>query len=308
MRDDVDPVLADRFKVLDHVPVPDTWSRVLDLRSGTDPAPRAAFTEEVLTMVDLETPVPTERSHRGPPRVVVTALLAAAAVVAIALVATRDDATTPADEPSPTVTVTVAPTPPPRALFGTPGERLEPRTYFVDVVEGTPTPRIFVTLGAGWVHTHEDWGVGKEGTGFMTFSRPDAVFLDACHWFDGYHPGPVTTLDGLVAALTEQGGWADVSPATDISVDGYAGKAFRRTAPAEFSDCRTGFAPFRSWENVNASGKGWSYYEPGEIETLWVLDVDGTIIILNTRMWPEHQAAAPAELAALLDSIRIGGS
>ena len=28
MRDDFDSVVADRFKVLDDVPVPDTWSRV----------------------------------------------------------------------------------------------------------------------------------------------------------------------------------------------------------------------------------------------------------------------------------------
>ena len=28
MRDDFDDVVADRFKLLDDVPVPDTWSRV----------------------------------------------------------------------------------------------------------------------------------------------------------------------------------------------------------------------------------------------------------------------------------------
>ena len=67
------------------------------------------------------------------------------------------------------------------------------------------------------------------------------MYSDACHWSDGYHPGPVTTLDGLVAALTEQQGWADVTAPSDISVDGYAGKAFQRTAPADMSDCNTTF-------------------------------------------------------------------
>ena len=47
MRDDFDSVVADRFKVLDEVPVPDTWSRV-------------RTTEELLTVLDLETTVPTE--------------------------------------------------------------------------------------------------------------------------------------------------------------------------------------------------------------------------------------------------------
>ena len=47
MRDDFDFVVADRFKVLDEVPVPDTWSRIRK-------------TDGVLTMLDLETAVPTE--------------------------------------------------------------------------------------------------------------------------------------------------------------------------------------------------------------------------------------------------------
>ena len=39
----------------------------------------------------------------------------------------------------------------------------------------------------------------------------------------------MTTLDGLVAALSQQGGWANVTTPSDITVDGYAGKEFQRT-------------------------------------------------------------------------------
>ena len=103
----------------------------------------------------------------------------------------------------------------------------------------------------------------------------------------GITRGPWTTLDGLVAALTEQQGWAEVTTPSDISVDGYAGKAFQRTAPADISDCDTSFgrsragcrlADFRSWDNpTNSAGS----YEPGEIETLWVLDLDGTVVVIQ---------------------------
>ena len=137
----------------------------------------------------------------------VAAVLAAAAVVAIALVVTRDDGgdglSRRTNRPT---TVTVPPTPPPRALFGTPDEQFEPGTYFVDEVEGTPTPRIFITVGDGWSNTADGWGIGKEDVGFITFNQPDRVFLDACHPGEGYHPGPMTTLDGLVTALSEQAG------------------------------------------------------------------------------------------------------
>ena len=95
-------------------------------------------------------------------------------------------------------------------------ELLAPGTYFVDEVDGTPTPRIFVTVGAGWSNFDRRRASARTGPlarrpdspeddgGFITFSRPDKVYLDACHLSDGFYPGPLTTVDGLVTALTEQ--------------------------------------------------------------------------------------------------------
>jgi hypothetical protein len=278
-----------------------TRSGTNDRRRFLDRAPVPLAKEDV-TMIDLEPPAHADSHRRRPNRALAAALLAAAALVAVVVVAIRnDDDSTPADEPPPTITA------PPRALFGTPDEQFAAGTYAVNVIEGTPTPRIVVTLGSGWTNTTDEWSVGKEGTGFVTFSRPDRVFTDACQSINGFHPGPMTTLDGLVAALSEQGGWAEVTTPSDITVDGYAGRAFQRTAPTEFKGCSTAFAPFRSWENDDPNGLGWSYYEPGEIETLWVLDLDSTVIIVNTRMPAEHRSTAVAELAAVLDSIRIDG-
>ncbi len=317
MRDDFDSVVADRFKVLDDVPIPDTWPRVQFKVLDHKPLP---FTEEEVTMIDLETPHPTDEHRKGSKRVLLAGLLAAAAaVVAIAVVATPDDDIAPADQPSPTATVT--PTTPPRALPNADGgsKPLEPGTYFVDVlVEGTRTPRVLVTIGAGWD------GVGQElftDGGVIAFDRPGAVFSDACHPSDGYHPGPVSTLDGLVAALSEQQGWAEVTATSDISIDGYAGKTFQRTAPADMvfncgtrsgigeriPDSVAGYPDFRSWENVSApDGFGGFYYEPGEIETLWVLDIDGTVVVISTGLWPGPSASDHADFAdAVLDSIRI---
>ena len=45
---------------------------------------------------------------------------------------------------------------------------------------------------------------------------------------------------------------------------------------------------------------------PGQIETLWVLDIDGTVVVISTELWPGPSAAADADFAdAVLDSIRI---
>jgi hypothetical protein len=224
---------------------------------------------------------------------------------------------------------TVPPTTPPRALPNT-DEQLVPGTYFIDEVDGLSTPRIFATVGEGWgadnnvpvIYPRGGPGSMKEGGGWMMFSRPSAVFSDACHATGPtpYHLGSVTTLDGLVAALIEQQGWVDVTAPSDISIDGYAGKAFQRTAPADMSDCdtmgpgygprvRTGTAPyaaFLSWENDRGDRmSGGGPYEPGQIETLWIIDIDGTVVLINTRPFPEASAATNAEFAAVLDSIRI---
>ena len=175
-------------------------------------------THTTMTLIDIE-PKPIEPSNgRRWPHLIAAAAAAAAVIVAIALVATRYDDATPADQPSPSVTL--PPTTAPRALFGTPDEQFVPGTYFVDEVDGTPTARIFVTVGTGWTNFDDGAGLGKWGPGGrtpesteddigrITFSRPDEVYLDACHLDDGFHPGPVTTLDGLVAALSEQRGWS----------------------------------------------------------------------------------------------------
>ena len=282
-------------------------------------------------MIDVKTTDPTEPRQKRPMRVVAAGILAAAAaVVAIVFVASSDvDVVTPADEPFPTMTVPS--TTPPRALLSnSSGEEnpLAPGTYFVDEVDGAPTPRIFFTIGAGWgascdgciFQRYYEYTASRGSViGLVSFRRPDRVFSDGCHWSDGYYPGPVTTLDGFVAALSEQRGWADVTTPSDISVDGYAGKAFQRTVPAEIADCDTiaglshppdplGDQAFRIWE----SGP---FYNPGEVVTLWVLDIDGTVVVIHTVLFPSvttgvkalegPSAAARADFAAVLDSIRI---
>ena len=185
------------------------------------------------------------------------------------------------------------------------------------------TPRIFVTIGAGWSYFVD--GLDKHGSsgfspeddvGFITFSRPAQVYLDACELSDGFHPGTVTTLDGLVAALSEQRGWVDVTAPSDVSVDGYPGKRFQRTAPAVISDCpnmssghmrlpELGGDGLKSWQNEDDSNFGGNYYEPGQLETLLVLDVDGTVVVITANLWAESSAADRAEFAGVLDSIRI---
>lgn len=98
MPDDFDSVVADRFTVLDDVPVPDTWSRVQFKVLDRMPVP---LIEEDATMIDLETRTPTDDRQAGSKRVLTAGLLAAAAVVVVVVLAVRSgndpDVIPPAD-------------------------------------------------------------------------------------------------------------------------------------------------------------------------------------------------------------------
>ncbi len=106
MRDDFDSVVADRCSAVDDVPAPaDLWSRVQFKVLDRLPV---QFIEEEPTMIDLDTPSHTDEHQKRTTRVLVGALLAAAAVVAVAFVAIRNgDPVSPADQPSPAVMVPV---------------------------------------------------------------------------------------------------------------------------------------------------------------------------------------------------------
>ena len=185
-----------------------TRSRFNDQRQVLNHMP-VQFTEEEATMIDLETPSATDEHAQG----------AEAGRPRRAPGRRRRGRDRPRGDPRRRPCEPSRPTVPDRHRASDPAAASAvrhtrtssslPGTYFVDEVEGVPTPRIFVTLGEGWTNLGED---GLRQCTRISVSLhsavPTDVSSDACHASDGFHPGPMTTLDGLVAALTEQGGWA----------------------------------------------------------------------------------------------------
>ena len=154
--------------------------------------------------------------------------------------------------------------------------------------------------------------------GGMTFSHPDAVFSDACHRTTGITRGPWTPSTVSSTALIEQQGWADVTAPSDISVDGYVGKAFQRTAPADMSDCTTRDVRHEIVERCRGTprfpelGATQTATATGRLRTGHDRDLVGPRPRRHGRrhqhgqLSPEPSAAAHADFAAdVLDSIRI---
>src|SRR6188472_325245 len=88
MRDDFDSLVADRFTVLDDVPVPDTWSRVQF--KLLDPTP-VEFTEAEPILIDLEAPSPSKERRRRGRWILAAAAALLTAVAAVALLQRGSD-------------------------------------------------------------------------------------------------------------------------------------------------------------------------------------------------------------------------
>ncbi len=86
-------------------------------------------------------------------------------------------------------------------------------------------------------------------------------------------------------------------------LDGFAGKHMVLTVPTDvdFADCDQG--EFRGWMD---NGSCCRYYQgPGQIEEVWILDVDGDRILVRASYFPERSAEARAEQEQVIESIDI---
>ena len=191
---------------------------------------------------------------------------------------------------------TPTPTPTPPVLSG---EQLEAGAYQV-TAEGVAVATIAVP--DGWFNV-QDFGVGKESsedgfTAVMVWPPGDFanVYVDSCQWQNGQTPvGP--TVDDLATALDNQAQHGDASP-VDVSIDGYSGKMIELIVPSDidFADCDAG--EFRSWEGRFHQG-------PGQVDQIYILDVAGQRLVIDTHFLPGTSEADLAERQAIVDSIQI---
>ena len=146
------------------------------------------------------------------------------------------------------------------------------------------------------------------GTGFN-------VYGDPCHWSTTIPNTPATTPEKIAAAFTAQT-LTDPTEPVDVTVGGYAGKAVTLHVPMsyhqqpdvsreeEFAECdQDEYGTFAYYgiegdeTHVIRNVQG-----PGQVDELWILDVDGSIVILNATYSPATPANVVDELRALAES------
>jgi hypothetical protein len=219
----------------------------------------------------------------------------------------------PSTAPPPTVEPSVAA--PSSATYGYLSEG--PFTIVDEGALNDPV-RITVTIPAsGWTSAPEFGGLSKgddadppeaamlawswpAGTGFY-------VYGDPCHWASTTPDTPATTVDDIVAALAAQAS-RDASDPVDVTVGGYAGKQITLHVPnnaptrAEaFADCDQD--TFASYGTGSPGGEPSRYQQgPGQVDELWILDVDGAIVVLDAMYRPNTPTTLIEEMRAIAES------
>jgi len=215
----------------------------------------------------------------------------------------------PGGEPSATPEPTATPAAPSAAPSEAADLPLGP--YALTTADGQWTVAMTVTIGApGWIGndsqgilTKNDNPDPPDGAGLIVFTGQLEVYGDPCRWATT-RPDPMTgaTVDEVIAALTAQVGRNATEP-VDVTVDEYSGKSITLSVPtdANFANCDAG--EFRSWgpENVSRYHQG-----PGQIDQVWVVDVDGTLVTIDGTWYDGTPAGDRAELDAILGSMQFG--
>jgi hypothetical protein len=140
----------------------------------------------------------------------------------------------------------------------------------------------------------------------ITFTGPLYVYGDPCHWESTTPATPATTVDELVAALAAQPS-RDASDPVDVTVGGYAGKSITLHVPddiaysaEEFTDCDQGY--FGSFGSDAEPGPARYHQGLGQIDELWILDVGGVLVTIDTAYYARTPAEHVEEMRAIVES------
>ncbi len=120
------------------------------------------------------------------------------------------------------------------------------------------------------------------GAGIIAFVVDEEFYVygDPCDWQSTRPDTPATTVDEIVAALANQASSNPSAPEEITTVDGYAGKKITLHVPDDvvFSACDEG--TFASFGVAGEEPALWAQ-GPGEIDEMWIVDVNGRIALLE---------------------------
>jgi hypothetical protein len=197
---------------------------------------------------------------------------------------------------------------------------LEPGTYYIDpdLDPSTPLRVVYEVPFEGW---HMWIGAGKSSDDgdhvAVSITTVTNLVRHGCRNHSWADPPVGPSVDDLSTALADLAPFRVTSPPEDVSIYGYAGKHLELTVPhlpfvegeaddGFFVGCTD--ASLKSWVAAIDTEPGDAYYGytgPGHTEEFWILDVEGTRLMIAAGRSPGSPSEDLEEQGAILDSIRI---
>ena len=262
---------------------------------------------------------PRGRRERKPHPAVVIAVVALVSLAAVACssndeppaseaAGTAGSSTAAPSDPSPTQTV--------RDIAELPDfAPVEPGTYSVDPDSDASTPlrvvyRVPVEGWSAWFGAVKFAGDERVAVSITTVTN---LVRHGCRDHRPADPPVGPSVDDLAAALADLAPFRVTSPPEDVTIHGYSGKHLELSVPDlpvgadpdDLSFVGCGDGNLHSWISPPNDGAFYGYGAPRNHEEFWILDVEGTrlmIVALRSAGAPREDVR---ELRTILDSIRI---
>lgn len=193
----------------------------------------------------------------------------------------------------------------------------DPGTYSIDpdVDPSTPLRVVYEIPAEGWSRWIGAAKFADDGHVGVSITTVTNLVSHGCRDHSWADPPVGPSVDNLAAALADLAPFR-VSPPKDVTVYGYSGKYLELTVPnlpvedqgddRRFTTCMGG--DLKSWVAAIDTEPGDAYYGytgPGYTEEFWILDVEGTRLMIVAGRSPDSPRKDLAEQRAILDSIRI---
>jgi hypothetical protein len=131
------------------------------------------------------------------------------------------------------------------------------------------------------------------------------VYDDPCQWQETQPQPPIgLSVAELVAALGRQPGRSPTAPVS-VSLDGYRGVRMQLSVPDDMDLSEFHWGEYRAW--IDAHGSHRLPHSPGQVDDLWILDVDGERIVIDAFYVyvPGAPDALREELTQIVESIEF---
>jgi hypothetical protein len=195
---------------------------------------------------------------------------------------------------------------------------LDPGTYFIDPDLDPSTPLVvtYEVPSDGWAQWTGavKWDDEAKRLDAVAITTVTNLVRDGCLDHSYAEPPIGPSVDDLASGLAALAPFRVTSAPEDVTVDGYRGTHLELAVPdmpldhEGFKGCSGG--NLSSWvgalDALHDDGASWGGYTgPGYREEFWILDVEGTRLVIAAERSPGLPARDLAEQRAILDSIRI---